>query len=419
MRFFYNLLVYLLMPAYAMYWLGKAIVNRSYRLQIGQRFGLGYPKLRSSIWVHAVSVGEVVAAAPMIRALARKYPAHPVIVTTVTPTGAARIRSLFGDSVQHCYIPFETPGAVRRLFEAIDPRIALIIETEIWPNLYYGCGTRGIPLVLASARISPRSVANYRRLLPLFRETVSHGIVIAAQSTADANRFLELGAAPERTRVTGNIKFDIELPDDLHERGRAFRRETLGNRPVWIAASTHEGEESIVLAAHERLREEHPELLLLLVPRHPERFDSVREFLERGSFEYVARTEERSCDASTSVFLGDTMGEVPMFYAASDIAFVGGSLTPIGGHNLLEPAALGRPVLTGPHVFNAQEIAEQFVLDDACRMIADGAELENMVDWLLRNPEEAAALGMRGRSLLETNRGALGRLLELVDPLMS
>ncbi len=418
MRVLYNLLVFLLLPAYAAYWLGKALINRRYRPQIGQRFGMGYPKLKDSIWVHAVSVGEVVAAAPLVRALARRYPDNPLIVTTITPTGASRVRALFGDTVHHAYIPFELPLAVGTLFDSIDPKMAIIIETEIWPNLYHGCGRRGIPLVLASARISPKSVRNYSKLLPLFRETLSHGIVIAAQSEADARRFLALGAAPERTRTTGNIKFDIELPPDLVERGRALREEMFGDRPVWIAASTHEGEEAIVLDVHERVRDAHPNLLLVLVPRHPERFPVVRESIEKAGMSFVARTDNRDCSADTSVLLVDTMGEVPLFYAASDVAFVGGSLVPIGGHNLLEPAALGLPIITGPHMFNAQEIADQFVSRDACVMVEDAAGLEAALMSLLGDPEAAKWLGERGREFLKTNRGALWRLLELVDPLM-
>ncbi len=418
MRVLYNLIIFLLLPAYAAYWLGKAVINRRYRPQIGQRFGLGYPKLEQSIWVHAVSVGEVVAAAPLVRALARRYPDNPLIVTTITPTGASRVRALFGNTVHHAYIPFELPLAVGNLFESIDPKMAIIIETEIWPNLYYGCGKRDIPLVLASARISPRSVRNYSRLLPLFRETLSHGIVIAAQSDSDARRFLALGAAPERTRVTGNIKFDIELPPDLVERGRELREEMFGERSVWIAASTHDGEESIVLDVHERVRAAHPDLLLVLVPRHPERFPTVRESLEKAGVLFVSRTENRSCSADTSDLLVDTMGEVPLFYAASDVAFVGGSLVPIGGHNLLEPAALGLPIITGPHMFNAQEIADQFVSRDACVMVEDEDGLEAALMSLLGDPEAANWLGERGREFLKTNRGALWRLLELVDPLM-
>ncbi len=418
MRVIYNLLSYLLLLPFAAYWGARALFNRSYRPRIGQRFGFGYPQLDRCIWVHAVSVGEVVAAIPLIRALKKRHPDHQLLVTTVTPTGAARVRAEFGDTVLHSYIPFEAPVAVNRFFRSVRPVLALILETEIWPNLYRGCGVRNIPLVLVSARISPRSVGSYRRLLPLFRETLSHGIVIAAQSTADAERFLSLGASRDRTRVTGNIKFDIELDGDLDERARQFRHNFLGERPVWVAASTHDKEEQQLLAAHRRLLERHPKLLLVLVPRHPERFDTVAELLVRERMRFVRRTDKEAADGGTQVLLGDTMGEVPMFYAASDIAFVGGSLVPIGGHNLLEPAAVGRPVLTGPHVFNAQEIADMFVNQSACRMVADAHELAGVLDELLLEPGKAAALADNARRIMEQNRGALAQLLELLEPLV-
>lgn len=418
MRFFYNLLTYILLIPYAAFWVVRGIGNRMYFDRIGQRLGLGYPGLERCIWIHAVSVGEVVAAVPLVRALARRYPDYPLLVTTVTPTGAARVAATFGDAVTHAYIPFEAPVIVNRFFAATNPHITLVLETEIWPNLYRGCGVRGIPLLLVSARISPRSVKSYRRLLPLFRETLSHGIIIAAQSEADADRFLSLGAAPERTRVTGNIKFDIELPVDLAQRGRQMRRELFGDRAVWIAASTHEGEESAVLDAHKELLDSRPDLILILVPRHPQRFEAVRELVEREGMAVVARTEGRACDDDTRVFLGDTMGELTLFYAASDVAFVAGSLVPIGGHNLLEPAALGLPLLSGPHVFNAQEIADMFVETGACRITKDSEALAAAVADLLLDTESARRMGELGRQILERNRGALARLLGMIEPLL-
>ena len=419
MRILYNLLTYVLLLPYFGYWLVRGITNRSYLIRIGERLGIGYPRLERCIWIHAVSVGEVVAAVPLIRALGRRFPDRPLLVTTVTPTGAARVASLFGDEVHHTYIPFEAPHVVDRFFSATNPDIALVLETEIWPNLYRGCGVRDIPLVLVSARISPKSVRNYRRLLPLFRETLSHGIVIAAQSEADAERFLSLGAAPERTRVTGNIKFDVELPADLRVRGRELRADLFLDRPVWIAASTHEGEEEIVLAAHQALLKNRPDVLLVLVPRHPQRFPAVREMIVKQGMSVVSRTDGESCSASTQVFLGDTMGELTLFYAASDVAFVAGSLVPIGGHNLLEPAALGLPLLSGPHVFNAQEIADMFVASGSCRLVQDSAELAAGVEGLLSDPETASRLGQAGRKILERNRGSLDRLMAMIEPLVA
>ncbi|MDJ0701371.1 MAG: lipid IV(A) 3-deoxy-D-manno-octulosonic acid transferase [Woeseiaceae bacterium] len=418
MQFIYNLLTWILLLPFSAYWVFRGVVNRSYWDNLSQRFGFGFPKIERCVWLHAVSVGEVQAAVPLIRNLMQQFPERDILVTTVTPTGAARVRALFGDTVKHCYIPFEIPTAVRNFYRSVNPEIALIMETEIWPNLYRGSGIRGIPLILVSARISPRSVPGYRRLLPLFRETLSHGIIIAAQSRADADRFLSLGANAERTRVTGNIKFDIELEDDLAERGAELRAGLLGDRPVWIAASTHNGEEKLVLNAHRKLLETHEDLLLLLVPRHPERFLQVRELVEKSDLTVVARTDNRPCEAGTQVFLGDTMGELPLFYAASDIAFVAGSLIPIGGHNLLEPAALSKPIISGPHVFNGQEIADMFVDQDACRIVRDWSELADAVEQFLDDTGRADAMGRNGFRLVEQNRGSMHRLLVLLEPLL-
>jgi 3-deoxy-D-manno-octulosonic-acid transferase len=416
-RYLYNLLTYLLLIPFGCYWIARGLGNRTYLDRLGQRFGFGFPALERCIWVHAVSVGEVQAAVPLIRALMQRFPDHALLITTVTPTGAARVHSLFGDTVYHCYIPFEFPHAVKAFFRQVNPEAALIMETEIWPNLYRACGVRKVPLILVSARISPRSVPGYRKLLPLIRETLSHGIIIAAQSEPDAERFLALGASPARTHVMGNIKFDVEPDPDVPEKGKAARAELFGTRPVWIAASTHEGEEELVLDAHGALQARYPDLLLVLVPRHPERFASVRELVENRGFSVVSRTEGRPA-GDAAVFLGDTMGEVPMFFVASDVAFVAGSLVPIGGHNLLEPAGLGVPVVTGPHNFNAQDIANLFIELGACRLVADSEELVEVVDELLSDPDEAARLGRAGQEVLEQNRGALERLLVLLEPLL-
>ena len=420
MRFAYGLVTYLLMPVYAAYWFTRGLGNRSYRDRFGQRFGFGYPLMTGgSIWIHAVSVGEVQAAVPLIKALLRQFPDRRLLVTTVTPTGAARVDALFGDSVQHCYLPFETPFAVTRFFNFVQPAIALILETEIWPNLYHECGQRDIPLILVSARISPNSVVTYRRFLPLFRETLSYGIVIAAQSETDAERFRSLGAAPERTKVTGNIKFDIELPEDLVERGDAFRRDNFVGRPVWVAASTHDREEEQVLDAHEQVREKFPDALLVLAPLHPERFPAVRSLLNRLGLNLVARTDGAPCTPDTEVYLGDTMGDVPLFYAAGNVAFVGGSLVPIGGHNLLEPAALGLPVVTGPHLFHTQDIADMFDKVGASIAVNDASELGAAVIDLFADEASATEIGKRGLDIVQQNRGALDRLLKLLEPLLS
>lgn len=419
MRFVYAILTYLLLPVYGAYWVFRGLGNRSYWDRLEQRFGFGYPRLTGGcIWVHAVSVGEVQAAKPLIHELMKQFSDRHILVTTVTPTGAARVRLLFGDSVAHSYIPFETPGAVTRFFNCIQPDLSLVMETEIWPNLYRECGRRDVPLILVSARISAKSVRNYRRFSALFSDTLSYGIVIAAQSELDAERFRELGAAPERTWVTGNIKFDIEIPADLEAKGAQFRRDNFAGRPVWVAASTHDLEEEQVLHAHSLVRKRFPNALLILIPRHPERFSTVRSLLHKRGCTFISRTEGLPCTSATEVLLGDTMGEVPFFYAAANVAFVGGTLVPIGGHNLLEPAALGLPVVTGPHLFSTQDIADKFEKLGASVIVNNAAQLGLAISDLFADQESASDIGRRGREIVQQNRGALDRLLRLLQPLL-
>jgi len=418
-RFAYVLLSYLLAPFVAGFLFLRGFRNRAYWDRFGERFGYSSIALdHPSIWVHAVSVGEVQAAAALVRELMRRYPGIPLVLSTVTPTGAERVRDMFGDSVIHLYAPYDLPGAVRRFFDRVQPQLAIIIETELWPNLYHECGKRQVPLVLASARVSPVSVVKYRRFVGLFREALSHGIVIAAQSESDAERFRSLGANPARTHVTGNIKFDFEPDQDLPKLGAAFRDEHAAGRRVWVAGSTHEGEEEQILEALQIVRQKYPDTLLMLVPRHPERFNGVAQMLKERGWSVVTRSSGLRCDAETDVFLIDTLGELTLIYAACDIAFVGGSLVPIGGHNLLEPAALGKPILTGPHTFNAEDIASMFIDANAALRVTDARDLAfRLTEWF-GNETQAHEFGQRGLTLLRQNRGALERLLALVDPLL-
>lgn len=418
MRFLYNLAIYLAaIPGLALqFWRNRRIPGR--RARLAERLGFGSFLAGPTIWIHAVSVGEMQAAAPLVRALLVRYPQYPVVLSTLTPTGADRARQLFGEAVLVRYVPIDLPGAVRRFFDRVRPRLALILETELWPNLYAECGRRDVPLVLASARISPRSVGSYRRLVPLFRQTLSHGIIIAAQSERDAARFLSIGAAAERTHVTGNIKFDFELPAVVTGQGRDWRRAHAPQRPVWVAGSTHEGEEALVLDAHRQVREKLPAALLVLVPRHTQRFAPVRELLARRGETSVNRSDEAAIGLEVGVLLGDTMGDLMTFYAGADVAFVGGSLVPVGGHNLLEPAAVGCPVLTGPHCFNADAVLRLLVEAGAARVVRDSRGLARQVIGLLGSDVERQSMGAAGRRVLDENRGSLGRLLRLMEPLL-
>ena len=419
MRFLYLTVAYLLAPLVCGTMLLRGIRDRSQWENFSQRFGFGPRSSRPPIWVHAVSVGEVQAAASLVLALRRRYPDVPLVVTTVTPTGAQRARALFGDAVQVRYIPYDLPGSVRRFFNRVRPRVAVILETELWPNLYHFCGQRNVPLVLASARISPRSVGRYRLLASLFRETLSHGIVIAAQGEGDAERFRSIGANPARTHVTGNIKFDLALPDDIRAQGAALReRYAPGERLVWVAGSTHDGEEAAMILVHRRLRAAGLDVLLVLVPRHPGRFQDVAALLRQAGVPFVRRSTDEPVRADTEVLLVDTLGELVAFYAAADLAFVGGSLVPVGGHNLLEPAALALATLSGPQVFNAQDIAGLLVDEGAVELVADADALGEAVLRLLSDPAERRRRGEAGLRVVERNRGALDRLLDLLRPVI-
>ncbi len=438
MRLAYVLFAYLLAPVVCGVMLWRGLRDRSYWRNFGERFGYGHgPDSAGSIWIHAVSVGEVQAAASLVAALRERYPQVPLVVTSVTPTGAQRARELFREGVLVRYVPYDLPGSVRRFFDRVRPRVAIILETELWPTLYHECGRRRVPLVLASARISPRSVGRYRRLAGLFRETLSHGIVIAAQSDGDAERFRTIGANPAKTHVTGNIKFDFTLPEDIRARGAALRARYAGARPVWIAGSTHEGEEDAVLEAHRAVRAAGHDALLVLVPRHPNRFASVADRLQSQGVSFMRRTADigkasgpepgnggrrhpggASGSSQGQVLLVDTLGELLTFYAASDVAFVAGSLVPIGGHNLLEPVAVGVPVLTGPHVFNAEDIAQLLLDEGAAVMIRDAGDLAATVVELLGDPARRARIADAGYAVLARNRGALARLLALLGPVI-
>lgn len=420
MRLLYTLSLYLLLPFVLLRLLRRGLRAPAYLRRWPERFGrFPHTPPPGAIWIHAVSVGETIAAFPLVRALQHRHPQRPIIFTTTTPTGSERVTREFGAGVLHGYLPYDLPGAVARFLARTRPALAVILETELWPNMYAACSARHIPLIVANARLSARSAAGYRRVARLARATLEQVALVAAQGEADAERFLALGAPRDRVRVTGNLKFDLAVAPDIMERGQTLRDGWGRHRPVWIAASTHEGEEALVLAAHARARGQIPDLLLLLVPRHPERFDRAAELCRASGMPVVRRSEQRPCAPDTAVYLGDSMGELMLLYAAADIAFVGGSLVPSGGHNPLEPAALARPVLHGPHVFNFAEISRLLREAGGSREVNDAGELAGTVVDLLRHPEQAADMGKRAHGVVLLNRGALERLLGIVGEMLN
>ncbi len=424
MRAAYIVLGYLLAPVYCGVLLWRGLRERGYWSHFSERFGFGRSSRVTSIWVHAVSMGEVQAASALIRSLRDRHPQFPLVISTITPAGRERALALFGGApgaqagTSVRYAPLDLPGSVRRFFDRVRPGVGVILETEVWPNLYHECGRRNVPLVLASARLSPRSVRRFARVPRLLRQTLSHRIVIAAQTQGDADRFVSIGANPQRTHVTGNVKFDIHVPSEVVARGRELRAQHARERPVWVAGSTHRGEEQIVLDAHRRVRMAHSNGLLVLVPRHPGRFAEVIDWLVRERVRFIKRSQGNTCEPDTEVLLVDTLGELLDFYAAGDVAFVGGSLVPIGGHNLLEPAALGLPVLSGPHNFNGTEITRLLIERGAVQIASDAVELGEKVGGLLANADDRARIGALARAAVEENRGALERVLGLIAPLL-
>jgi 3-deoxy-D-manno-octulosonic-acid transferase len=427
MRRVYTLLIYIAVPFAFARVLWRGLRDRSYRQGLGERFG-GGARVGSNgnLWLHAVSLGEMSAAAPLVRALRLKYPQYPVVLTTATPTGRARAKSLFGDTVEVRFLPYDTPGAVARFLNRIRPRLAIIMETELWPNLYSECERRGVPLILASARLSAKSVSRYRRFGGLFRGVFSASSLIAAQTREDAERFIAIGAQSARTHVVGNIKFDIEVRDAAPGRaapGRESRSSSGATRATWIAGSTHAGEDEQVLAAQEALLADAANTLLILAPRHPDRFRIVAELLTSRGLRFARRSEEVAADGAlaggdTQVLLVDTVGELGALYAQADVAFVGGSLVPIGGHNLLEPAALGVPVLTGPYYSNGKDIARLLLARGAALQVNDARELAAAVKRLSADPAERRRMGAIGREIIDANRGSVARLIAFIEPLL-
>ncbi len=411
----YTLIARLLLPAALLRLLWRSLRQPGYRRRWRERLGHdAHPPAPGGVWVHAVSVGEVQAALPLLQWLLSHEPHWEITVTTTTPTGAQRVVELLGDRVHHRYTPFDLPGIVARVLDQRRPRLLVIFETELWPNLLDACRCRNIPLVLANGRLSERSLKGYQRLQPLVAETLAAFTWVTAQSNRDATRFLALGADPARVVVTGNIKFDATVPHDLAIQASALRLKWGDQRPVWIGASTHEGEETLLLQAHRQLLQVFPDALMILAPRHPERFSKVAGLIENAGFPFARRSREGVAEPRHPVFLLDRLGELLLAYAASDVACVGGSWVPVGGHNLLEPASLGVPVLFGPHTGNFVEIAA--LLEEAgggVRVQTADQLVERLRTWFA-NPLERTRVGHNGQRAVAANRGALERLVGLL-----
>ncbi len=414
MRYLYSLLFYLALPFIFVRLLWRSLRAPDYRRRWAERLGFCPQELTRCIWLHAVSVGETIAAVPLINALKAKYPHLPLLITNMTPTGSARVKAIFGDKVLNAYLPYDLPDAVDRFLDRVNPMVLIVMETELWPNLFAACQAREIPVIVTNARLSAKSAVGYQRIAPLTREMLNTIDVLAVQTQADAERFVELGMPPQRIQIVGNLKFDLALPADLPQKSSELRAQLGNDRLVWIAASTHPGEDEAVLAAHRKIKEKISNALLILVPRHPERFDAVAALVTQKDFHLARRSQQEICQPDTDVYLGDTMGELLTMYGASDVAFVAGSLAKVGGHNMIEAAALRKAIITGPQLFNFVEASELLLAANGMLKISNVRELTQAVIELLSDENRRHQLGENAYQVVEKNRGSLERQLDLI-----
>ncbi len=418
LRSIYTFLYYVAFPGILLRLLWRSRHSVGYRQRWNERFG--YIKRlapeKHSIWVHAVSVGETLAAIPLIKALKQHYPDYNIVVTTTTPTGSAQVIKHLNHDVMHVYSPYDVPSCVNRFLRRTNTRLCIIMETELWPNMLRCCKNRSIPVVLANGRLSERAKRRYLLIGSLTKLMLQTYTLVAAQGVLDGERLIDLGLDPKRLMVSGNIKFDIKLSDTLINDGLQLRQEWgTTHRPTLVAASTHEGEEAILLNAFKRIREKIPDTLLIIVPRHPERFTKVGKLCEGEGFSIVQRSLKQKPSTRTDVILGDTMGELCLIYAAADIAFVGGSLVPIGGHNLIEPAAIGMPILTGPNLQNFTEISRLLKKAGAAQIVSDERSIAKTVIALFSAKELGKRMGLRAREVVTANSGALAKHIEWIE----
>jgi len=415
-RALYRVLLFIARPWIYLRLRLKSRSEPEYGRRIGERFGRVPACVPSSpVWFHTVSAGETIAAAPLIERLNVEFPQIPFLVTTMTPTGSAQTINLLGDRVAHCYAPYDFPDAVNTFFDSVNPRLLILMETELWPNMLRTANARNVPALLVNARLSQRSARGYARIGALTREMLQSLKFIACQYPAHAERFLALGAGTDRIGALGSVKFDVSLPEDHVARVRVLEeRWQLAGRLVWIAGSTHPGEEETVLEAHRRIREHHPNALLILVPRHPHRADEVSGLVEAAGFELV-RMSAANGGRSPAVVLGDTMGELLYLYGLSRIAFLGGSLVSVGGHNPIEAAICGQPLVMGPETFNFPDVVAAFSDARCLTLVLDAQSLSRTVVSCFDDPDRTELEGERARQVIRENTGATDRLIDLLS----
>ena len=409
----YSLLLALALPFVPLKLLWRGIKQPDYRQHWGERFGFYAAKVtKPVIWLHCVSVGETRAAEPLIKALQLQYPDYQILLTHGTPTGRVTSETLFGNNVQRVYLPYDLPFAVNGFLKHFKPSIGLLMETELWFNLIAACKQRKIPLLLVNARLSESSTNAYAKLGKLIREGLQNLSAIATQTADDAGRLQALGntLSAKNISVVGNLKFDVKPPADAVDKGLQLRRLLGENRPVFLAASTREGEETLILDAVKNV-----DLLTIIVPRHPQRFDAVEAIIQNAGLPYVRRSQlNEPLSKKVQVVLGDSMGELFTYYAACDFTFIGGSLLPLGGQNLIEAAAMGRPILIGEHTFNFADASNNAVTAGAAIRVKNSAELHDKLEYLLQNPSKQAEMRLAALQFNEASTGATIRLMQLI-----
>lgn len=395
----------------------------AYRQRVGERFALGATFEQSQqkkqgrlIWIHAVSVGEVIAAAPLVNHILNHYQDDTVLVTSTTPTGSDQVLSRWRDRVIHLYLPYDYAWTMKRFIRAFCPALLIVIETELWPNLIHFTAQAGCPIFITNARLSAGSAKGYSRFYPLVKGMLEGITRVAVQAKSDGERFIQLGLNPKKLEITGSIKFDIKMDELAVQQGVAVRNQL--DRPTWIAASTHSGEDEIILEAFAHLRKQQENALLVIVPRHPERFGEVTDMANQAGWCVHTRSQNQAPNQETDVFVGDSMGELTYFYAMCDVAFVGGSLTAVGGHNVLEPVAIGLPVLVGPHMFNFQFVADALQAMQGIQFITSAMTLAKNVERLLLDSEAAKTQAKNATEFLIQNRGAFSKQAATIDALL-
>jgi 3-deoxy-D-manno-octulosonic-acid transferase len=414
--FFYSIILYLVQPIIVVRLFWRSLKNPAHRDRFIQRYGFVSNIPEGCLWIHAVSVGETIASEVMVRRLQQQYPELALLITSTTTTGGEQVKKSFGDSVYQAYVPYDLPGSVSRFIARVKPLQCIIMETELWPNLINGCAKNNVPVVIANARLSAKSKRGYERFSAITKPMLQKISCVAVQTDIEKQRFTSLGLPNDRVQVCGSIKYDIALTEKVTSQAEQWREQwRIKNRPVWVAASTHKGEDEALLQAHQALLAQFNNALLILVPRHPERFESVYKLCQSAGLSVAKRSKNEPVTESCQVLLADTMGELMALYGIANVAFIGGSLVPNGGHNMLEAAVWGMPILSGSSVFNFAEIAQGLVTAGAMEITVNTKEISEQLVRLFSDVDHAKRMGDAAAQVQNSNRGALDKLLTVVS----